>query len=157
MNCVVVGDAGEEFSYENLNTAFSKLISMKDPILISMGYGKFYKDKGQLVIDLGAYTRALEFATGVTATVIGKPSPLYFKKALELIGADAEDSVMIGDDIVSDVGAAQALGMGGILVKTGKFRPEVDSNHPSVKPNIIADNFLAALNEIFGHNKKVDK
>lgn len=150
----MIGDAAEDFTYENMNLAFNKLLSMKEPKLISMGYNKYYKDKGQLVIDLGAYTHALEFATDVKATVIGKPSELFFRKALELIGAKAEESVMIGDDIVSDVGAAQSIGLSGILVKTGKFRPDVDPNHPKVKPDIIAENFLSAVNEIFDHNKK---
>lgn len=153
--CVVIGDAAEDFSYENVNQAFNKLIGMKDPKLISMGYNKYYKDKGQLVIDLGAYTRALEYATGVTATVIGKPSPDYFKKALQLINCQADESVMIGDDIVSDVGAAQTIGMSGIQLRTGKFRPNVDDNHPSVKPDHVADNFLAAVNFILQHNLKV--
>ena len=153
--CVVIGDAAEEFSYENVNLAFNKLIGMKDPKLISMGYNKYYKDKGQLVIDLGAYTRGLEFASGVTATVIGKPSPDYFKKALKLINCQAEESVMIGDDIVADVGAAQTVGMSGIQLRTGKFRPGTDDYHPSVKPDHIADNFLAAVNHILDHNSKV--
>lgn len=29
---------------------------------------------------------------------------------------------MVGDDILSDVGAAQAIGIRGVLVRTGKWR-----------------------------------
>lgn len=156
VSCVVIGDAAADFSYENVNLAFNKLLAMKDPKLISMGYNKYYRDKGELVIDLGAYTRALEFATGVTATVIGKPSPNYFKQALQLINSEPDECVMIGDDIVADVGAAQSIGMSGIQVKTGKFRPTIDDNHPTVKPDYIADNFLAAIKYVLHHNSTVN-
>lgn len=153
-DCVIVGDAAEEFSYENVNKAFQTLLSMKQPRLLSLGYGKYYKEKGQLVIDLGAYAKALEFATGLTAEVIGKPSQRYFQTALSLIGVPSSESVMIGDDIVSDVGAAQKYGLSGILVKTGKFRPGRDECHPEVKPDVIVDNFLSAISIILDHNAR---
>ena len=38
-NSVVIGDAAEEFSYKNMNQAFRILLSQKDPVLLSMGYG----------------------------------------------------------------------------------------------------------------------
>lgn len=38
-NCVVVGDAAENFSYKNLNEAFRVLIGLDNPVLISMGRG----------------------------------------------------------------------------------------------------------------------
>lgn len=38
-NCVVIGDAAENFSYENMNKAFQTLIAMDNPVLISMGKG----------------------------------------------------------------------------------------------------------------------
>ena len=153
-DCVVVGDAASEFSYNNVNKAFQCLMGMKEPRLVSMGYGRYYQEKGELMIDLGAYTRALEFAVGVQADVTGKPAKTFFGSALKSIGVETSDAVMIGDDIVSDVGASQSLGMTGILLRTGKFRKERDENHPQVKPDLIADNFLAAINAIIDHNEK---
>jgi len=38
-NCVVLGDAGDELSYANLNTAFQCLMAMKTPVLFSLGKG----------------------------------------------------------------------------------------------------------------------
>ena len=153
-DCVVVGDAAEDFSYKNVNQAFQHLFSMKDPRLVSMGYGRYYSDQGHLMMDLGAYTKALEFASGVTASVTGKPDKTFFDEALKSIQVSASDAVMIGDDIVSDVGAAQSLGMSGIQLKTGKFREGRDDNHPHVKPDLFADNFNAAVNAILDHNSR---
>lgn len=38
-NCVVIGDAAENFTYANLNEAFRVLIGMEKPVLISLGKG----------------------------------------------------------------------------------------------------------------------
>lgn len=38
-NCVVIGDAAENFTYANLNEAFRVLIGMEKPVLISLGRG----------------------------------------------------------------------------------------------------------------------
>lgn len=38
-NCVVVGDAAENFSYANVNEAFRVLIGLEKPVLISLGRG----------------------------------------------------------------------------------------------------------------------
>lgn len=38
-NCVVIGDAAEKFSYQNLNEAFTVLIGLQKPVLFSLGQG----------------------------------------------------------------------------------------------------------------------
>jgi ribonucleotide monophosphatase NagD (HAD superfamily) len=47
---------------------------------------------------------------------------------------------MVGDDVVSDVLAAQAAGMTGILVRTGKSRPE-SVNDLSDQPDVVLESF----------------
>ncbi|ELU05136.1 hypothetical protein CAPTEDRAFT_182640 [Capitella teleta] len=148
--CVVVGDAEDFFSYANMNAAFQSLMAMENPVLISMGMGKFYSSKGKLTLDLGPFTKALEFACGVEAEVIGKPSKQFFLSALNDIGLKPEEAVMIGDDIVSDVGGAQACGLMGVQVRTGKYRPK-DENHATVTPDGYVDNLLQAVKLYLKH------
>lgn len=38
-NCVVLGEAADNFSYQNLNEAFRVLIGLENPILLSLGRG----------------------------------------------------------------------------------------------------------------------
>lgn len=155
-NCVVVGDASDHFSYDNVNKAFQLLMAMDNPILISMGKGRFYQDKGELVIDLGAYAAALEYATDTKAVVIGKPAEQFFVTALEALQCPSpEYAVMIGDDLTSDVGGAQRLGIRGVQVRTGKFRPGRDDCHPTIKPDAIVDNLLGAINLIIETNQLI--
>ncbi len=55
--------------------------------------------------------------------MLGKPAQAFFDAALARLGVSAEQTAMVGDDIRADIGGAQAAGLGGILVRTGKFRP----------------------------------
>ena len=53
--------------------------------------------------------------------------------------------------LVSDVGGAQACGLRGVLVRTGKYRP-TDENHPKVKPDKIVDNLSEIVEILLSHN-----
>ena len=63
----------------------------------------------------------------------GKPEKAYFDAALEMLGVDAARAAMVGDDIVNDILGAQASGLTGILVRTGKYR-EGDAGCPHGRP-----------------------
>jgi len=83
----------------------------------------YWRTADGLELDGGAYIAGLEEATGARATICGKPAPAFFRAALEMIGLPADRVAMIGDDLVNDVLGAQAAGITGVLVKTGKFLP----------------------------------
>lgn len=38
-NCVVIGGAEEQFTYEHMNEAFRLLLNSENPVLLAMGYG----------------------------------------------------------------------------------------------------------------------
>ncbi|XP_053548585.1 phospholysine phosphohistidine inorganic pyrophosphate phosphatase [Bombina bombina] len=143
-NCVVIGDAAENFSYQNLNKAFQVLLSLENPILISLGKGRYYKETDGLMLDVGAYMKALEYACDVTAEVVGKPSQQFFFSALQEMGVKPEEAVMIGDDIVNDIGGAQSCGIRAVLVRTGKYRLS-DEHHAEVTADGYVDNLAQAI------------
>lgn len=149
-NCVVIADAADSFSYENMNRAFRVLLSLDDPILIALGRGKYYKHGDGLMLDVGPYMKALEYSCDVEAEVVGKPSSSFFLTALKDMGVKPENALMIGDDIVNDVGGAKACGMRGVQVRTGKYRPS-DEPHPSVTPDGYVDNLAQAVELILKH------
>jgi ribonucleotide monophosphatase NagD (HAD superfamily) len=84
---------------------------------------------------------ALEHAAGRKAVVLGKPAQPFFEAAVKELGLFAAETVMIGDDIKADVGGAQAAGLQGVLVKTGKFHPKdlAGDVHPDGVIDSIAD------------------
>uniref|UniRef100_T1JH65 Phospholysine phosphohistidine inorganic pyrophosphate phosphatase n=1 Tax=Strigamia maritima TaxID=126957 RepID=T1JH65_STRMM len=146
-NCVVVGDAEDHFTYDNVNKAFQTLMGLDTPILISMGKGKYYKQGDHFQLDLGAYVAGLEYSCDIKAEIVGKPSKDYFMTALNDMHVSPSEAVMVGDDIVHDIGGAQNAGIKGMLVRTGKYRPS-DENHPLVKPDVIVDNLAKAVDLI---------
>jgi HAD superfamily hydrolase (TIGR01450 family) len=67
----------------------------------------------------GAVVAAIEVASGVTPVTIGKPEPLLMEEAARAVGRDAKEAIVIGDGIVTDLAAANAVGARTILMLTG--------------------------------------
>jgi len=121
---VVVGDLGEQWDFNTLNRAFRLLMHDNQPQLLALGMTRYWQAADGLRLDVAPFVMALSHASGVEPRVLGKPAPLFYQGALDVLGASAEQAVMIGDDIVSDIGGAQDAGLRGLLVRTGKFRPQ---------------------------------
>jgi HAD superfamily hydrolase (TIGR01458 family) len=131
---VVVGDAGDCLTYNSMTTAFRHL--MKGADLIALEKDRYWMAADGLSLSAGPFVAALEFATGKTATIVGKPSGAFFRLALNDMGLRADEVAMIGDDINTDIAGAQNTGLLGILVRTGKFR-EDDLRNATVKPSCV--------------------
>ncbi len=140
---VVVGDLEDKWNYETLNDIFRKVYNGAD--LLAMQKNKFWKPDGvNLCLDAGAFISAIEYAAGKEAVLIGKPSPIYFYSAIELLGFSKESSfIMIGDDIETDIQGAKKLGGISILVYSGKTKYPLDTSI-KVKPDYEAQ----TLNEV---------
>lgn len=118
-DCVVLGDAREDLTYANLNIAF-RLCKQGAP-LIGIGMNKYFMDNDGLMLDAGAYIRAIEWAADVEAIIMGKPSADFFEQVVRSTGVSAERCLMVGDDVMADVVGAIDAGLQGCLVRTGKF------------------------------------
>lgn len=140
---VVIGDAAEGFTYAALNAAFRAL--EKDATFLALAQNRSFQDAdGQLSLDAGPFVAALEYASGREAMVLGKPSPDFFSAALDSLGLEAGHVAMIGDDVEADVAGAQAAGMTGILVRTGKYRPD-DERLISPPPAAVVEDITGAV------------
>jgi len=138
VDVVLVGGAGPEFSYQALNRAFGHLRG--GARLVAMHRGLYWRTDEGLQLDSGAFVTGLEQAAGTEAEVVGKPAPAFFATALAHLGAGAAHTLMVGDDIESDVLAAQRQGLTGVLVKTGKYLPSTHSG-ASGTPDHVLDSF----------------
>ncbi len=137
---VVVGDMGPDWSYDRLNRAF-RLLMNGAPQLIALGMTRYWQSPEGMRLDAGAMVAALSFAAGVEPRVLGKPDPAFFETALQRLGTNAVDTLMIGDDIVGDVQGAQRAGFKAVLVRTGKFR-SADLNG-GIVPAAVLDSIAA--------------
>ncbi len=133
---VVVADAYTDFGYERLNEAFRHL--MAGATLLAVAKNRYFKDHdGGLSLDAGGFVACLEYATAQEATILGKPSTDFFQMACASMGTAPQKTLMIGDDIESDIAGAQRAGLKACQVKTGKFRPE--DLEGSVRPDCLLD------------------
>ena len=121
VNAVLVGDAGDGFTYAGMNEAF-RLIR-DGAALLALGTNRYFKDGDQFSLDAGPFVRALEYATEQQAVVIGKPAVDFYLSAVSSLGCRPEETIMVGDDVEADVVGAVHAGLQGMLVQTGKYSP----------------------------------
>lgn len=119
---VLVGDLGEDFTYDRLNAAFRHLIDGAK--LLALQKNKFWRTGDGLSLDAGPFVAALEYASGKTASVVGKPEERFFRVALQDLGLAPEEVAVVGDDAEADVAGAKRAGLIGIQVRTGKWRAD---------------------------------
>jgi HAD superfamily hydrolase (TIGR01458 family) len=134
---VVVGDLGSGWDFATLNRAFRLLMNDADAPLVALGLTRYWRAEDGLRLDAGAFVRALEYATGRTAVVLGKPDPAFYRTAVDDLGLEPDQVVMVGDDIRTDVEGAQRAGLTGVLVRTGKFSPSDLAG--DVSPDAVLD------------------
>jgi HAD superfamily hydrolase (TIGR01458 family) len=149
---VIVGDAGQYFSYERMNAAFRKL-ALGAPFL-ALAANRVFKDSdGELSLDAGAFVHALEFSSGTAPILLGKPSPDFFMAGARSMGCEPREVSMIGDDAESDVAGALQAGIGmAILVRTGKYRSD-DETRYQPEPSAVAADVSQAVQLLLGDRR----
>lgn len=129
---VVIGDAGDDLSYRNLDIAYRFL--HRGAEFVAMHRNLWWMTPKGHTLDSGAFIVALEAALGRHATICGKPSPVVFRQAVAELRAELAarpggsggprlrtgEVAMVGDDPKADVAAARRVGLRGFLVLTGK-------------------------------------
>jgi phospholysine phosphohistidine inorganic pyrophosphate phosphatase len=134
---VVIGDIGEAWQFATLNRAFRLLMAEPRPILVALGMSRYAQGRDGLVLDVAPFVKALEHAADCEAVVMGKPADAFFDAAVRRLQVPRAETVMIGDDIRSDIEGAQAAGLTGILVRTGKFRDK--DLEAGISPDAVID------------------
>jgi HAD superfamily hydrolase (TIGR01458 family) len=125
---VVIGDAGDEFTPRNLQTAFTLLRG--GARFVAMHKNRWWITPAGVMLDSGAYVAALEFGSQKRALVTGKPSRAFFGEAVRMLaelgghrsGARLSpgEVAMVGDDLWNDIRGAQKAGLRGVFVLSGK-------------------------------------
>ncbi len=141
---VIIGDFHDNWDVNRLNVAFKYVIKHKAKLLGTQG-NKYYLDRnGEPVIDTGSFVWMIANAANVTPKIFGKPSKEYFLQALKKLGLLAKNTVVIGDDIESDIEGALNANIRGILVKTGKGQYYQPSK-ARIKPDLVIESFTSIL------------
>ena len=97
----------------------------------------------------GAILAALEVATGVSPTIIGKPEPIIYQQALALLGVDPDKTVAIGDRLETDILGAVRTGIRSIMVLTG-ISTEADLKESAYQPTWVMPDIRAITKALRG-------
>lgn len=139
---VVVG-LDKKVNYETLRYA-SQLIR-KGARFIATNTDATYPVPGGFIPGAGTIVKAVETASGTKPIIIGKPEPLLFKRAMELMGTKPAETMAVGDRLETDIQGAHNAGIFNALVLSGVATVE-DSNKLSFEIDQIADNLWELLN-----------
>ncbi|MGI3785823.1 MAG: HAD-IIA family hydrolase [Janthinobacterium lividum] len=119
---VVVASYDRQFDYAKLQVAFDALWMHGRAVLVTTNpdrYCPFPGGRGEP--DAAAVVAAIEASTGVRCSVnVGKPDPLMIETILGLTGLAAEECVVVGDRLSTDIAMAGRAGMDSALVLTGE-------------------------------------
>ena len=138
---IILGDIYKNFNWDNLNKTF-ELLTKNETILVALHKNRYCQRNNQISLDLGPFVCALEYASSQKAVVIGKPEKTFFDLAIDSLGFNKDEIIMIGDDIFSDIGGAKSNNIKAIQVKTGKYQLKDESQdiiQPDYRINSIAD------------------
>jgi HAD superfamily hydrolase (TIGR01458 family) len=138
---VLVCDPSFGAGYRDLDAAFRAVLDGAE-LVASQLNRSVRRDDGEH-LDTGGFVRLLEYAAAVQARVLGKPSPDFFRLALDTAGAKPAGTLVVGDDLAADVAGAQAVGLRAVLVRTGKgegsSRPVGEAAAPDAVLDSVAD------------------
>ena len=150
---VVIGDAAQDLSYQNMDRAFR--LVRRGAELIAMHRNPWWLTARGETIDSGAFVAALEYATGRRARLTGKPGPLMFRTAFRGLAADVaaaggkalrhREVAMVGDHSIQDITGARRVGLRPILVLTGRTAAE---DVPGLRGRAVPDAVAAAMSDV---------
>jgi HAD superfamily hydrolase (TIGR01450 family) len=151
---VVIGDAGDDLSYRNLDIAYRQLRGGAE--FVAMHRNPWWVTPKGFTLDAGALVAGLEFALGRRAVICGKPSPVVFREAVAELRSDVARSgesrlrtrevAMVGDDPRADIAAARRAGLRGFLVLSGKVTAD-----EAAASGVVADAVAPSLAGLIEH------
>lgn len=139
---IVLGDIGERWDLNLINRLFNVMHNGAE--LIALHKGRFWQTSEGLKADIGFFVAGLEYVSSKSARIMGKPNRDFYQRVLDSAKVKAQDSLIVGDDVDSDVGGAQLIGIKGCLVKTGKFR-QTYFDQSDVKPDYVVASIAELL------------
>src|SRR2546428_1838021 len=131
---VVLATEGHGLGIADLQPAFRRLL--EGAAFYTLQRNRYFRKGDEVVTDLGPLAAFLTYASGRDAETLGKPSPLLVDSVAAEAGVRRQEIAMVGDDAEFDVSASVALGMAGVLVRTGTFRPD-DATRFTPRPSAV--------------------
>ncbi len=125
--------------------------TLKHAVLLIQGGARFigtngdvtYPSEEGLAPGAGSILAAIQAATGVSPTIIGKPERHMFDIAVQKLGSEPHHTAMLGDRLETDILGGQRAGLKTIMVTTG-----VDNEDSIAQKGIQPDAVFSGLEEL---------
>jgi 4-nitrophenyl phosphatase len=132
-----------DLTYERLSIAATAV--RRGARFVATNCDPMYPTETGLNAGAGSIVAAVAVAAGREPDlVVGKPEPRLFQAAAELAGIPVGEAVVIGDNLITDIRAARAVGARSVLMLTGVVTPEEyrasAASNDGVKPTAVAHN-----------------
>jgi len=144
VEAVVVG-MDRQLTYEKLKTATVAI--RQGARFVGTNPDKSFPAEEAIVPGAGAILAAIEAATGVQPTVIGKPEPILFQMALQRMGATEKETAVIGDRLETDILGGQRCDLTTILVLTG-ISQQQDLETSDIKPDYVFESLTQLVHAL---------
>ena len=132
------------FDYAKLNTAL-QAVRRHDARLIATNPDRTCPVEGGEIPDCAGMMAAVEAVTSKSVeVVVGKPSPIMLRVALDALGVEARDCVIVGDRIETDIVMGKELGLATVLVLSGITRAG-DVRIAEIQPDLVVPGIHALL------------
>ncbi|MFL7812784.1 MAG: HAD-IIA family hydrolase [Anaerolineales bacterium] len=141
----VVAGMDLDLNYQKIITAMRLILDGAD--FVATNTDRNYPRPDGIYPATGVVTGAIQGATGVEPYVVGKPYPAIFKAALEELGAAPEETLMVGDQLDTDILGANQAGIDSALVLTGVTTRQIAADSP-IKPTFIFEDIPALLERL---------
>jgi HAD superfamily hydrolase (TIGR01457 family) len=143
-DAVLVG-LDREFTYQKMTNAANAI--REGALFVTINRDPVLPVVGGFLPGCGSLAAAIETASGVSPEVVGKPEPMLLQEALELLGSQPEEAVMVGDGLGIDILAGQRAGTHTLLVLSGSTS-RADLEQSTIKPDHVYIDLADALKDL---------
>jgi 4-nitrophenyl phosphatase len=137
VDAVVVG-GDSTLTYEKLK--YAALLLQRGARFVGTNPDVLCPTEEGLVPEAGATLAALEAATGISPTVIGKPARTMFDMAVERMRSEPAETAVLGDRLETDILGGQRAGFKTMLVTSG-----IDDERTILQKGIEPDLVVSGL------------
>lgn len=146
---VVVG-LDRQFTYEKMRRACEAI--RQGAVFIGTNPDKCLPTERGLAPGAGSLIQAVACAVGKDPIWIGKPEARMIAYGMEKIGTDRASTVMLGDNLDTDILAGVRAGIRTVLVLTGYSRRE-DVDQAKAQPTAVFTDLRELLQHLEGQNE----
>jgi HAD superfamily hydrolase (TIGR01450 family) len=136
---VIVG-RDQEFNIERMVAAAKAIDAGAAFIALNMDI-RLPVEGGDYTAAAGPFVAAVGALAYKEPEVLGKPSPAFFELALRRLGVTAQEAVMIGDNVETDIKGGKAAGLFSILITDSNVKPSADRS----QADLVVRNVAALL------------